>query len=103
MTQTNRPTFTPEFKLEAALLVIERNYSIKEAAKAMNVSDSAMRAWVAQVNSERQGIKPKAGAITPEQQTIRELERKIRRIEEENEILKKATALLMSDFRSVTR
>ena len=63
----------------------------------MGVSDSAMRAWVKQLKSERQGISPKASPLTPEQQKIRELERKIKRIEEEKEILKKATALLMSD------
>ena len=50
-----------------------------------------------QLKSERQGMSPKASPLTPEQQKIRELERKIKRIEEEKVILKKATALLMSD------
>ncbi|EKH21997.1 transposase OrfAB, subunit A, partial [Escherichia coli FDA504] len=36
--------------------------------------------------------------ITPDQQRIRELEKQVRRLEEHNTILKKATtALLMSD------
>ncbi len=35
--------------------------------------------------------------MTPDQQRIRELEKQLRRVEEEKEILKKATALLMSD------
>lgn len=97
MTGKNRSSFSPEFKLEAAQLVTDKGYSVKEAALAMGVSDSAMRAWVKQLKSERQGISPKASPLTPEQQKIRELERKIKRIEEEKEILKKATALLMSD------
>ena len=97
MTEKNRSSFSPEFKLEAAQLVTDKGYSVKEAALAMGVSDSAMRAWVKQLKSERQGISPKASPLTPEQQKIRELERKIKRIEEEKEILKKATALLVSD------
>ena len=97
MTEKNRSSFSPEFKLEAAQLVTDKGYSVKEAALAMGVSDSAMRAWVKQLKSERQGISPKASPLTPEQQKIRELEKKIKRIEEEKEILKKATALLMSD------
>ena len=97
MTEKHRPSFSPEFKLEAAQLVTVKGYSVKEAALAMGVSDSAMRAWVKQLKSERQGISPKASPLTPEQQKIRELERRIKRIEEEKEILKKATALLMSD------
>ena len=35
--------------------------------------------------------------MTPDQLKIRELEKKIKRIEMEKDILKKATALLMSD------
>jgi transposase len=35
MTGKTRRTFTPEFKLEAAQLVVEQNYSIREAASAM--------------------------------------------------------------------
>jgi len=42
-------------------------------------------------------VTPKASALTPEHQRIKELEKKLRRVEEHNEILKKATALLMSD------
>ncbi|KAA8597629.1 Transposase InsN for insertion sequence element IS911 [Vibrio cyclitrophicus] len=43
------------------------------------------------------GKAPKASPMTPEQIEIRELKKKLARLEEHNEILKKATALLMSD------
>jgi transposase len=46
MTGKIRRTFTPEFKLEAAQLVVEQNYSIREAASAMNVGKSTMDKWV---------------------------------------------------------
>ena len=53
---------------------------------------------VSQLNEERHGITPvDSKAITPDQRRIQELEAKIRRIEMEKDILKKATALLMSD------
>ena len=50
-----------------------------------------------QLRDVRQGKIPKASPITPEQIEIRELKKKLQRIEMENDILKKATALLMSD------
>ncbi|WP_420820646.1 IS3 family transposase [Serratia microhaemolytica] len=87
-------TFSAEFKLEAAQLVTEHGYSVKEAATAMNVSKSAMDRWVRQLKQEQQGISPKASPITPDQQKIRELEKKIRRIEEENSIFKKGYSSL---------
>ncbi len=69
----------------------------------MGVSNSAMRKWVNQLQQEQQGVSPKGSPLTPEQQRIRELEKKLRRIEEENTILKKATALLMSDSLNSSR
>ncbi len=89
--------FSSEFKLESALLVLEHNYSIAEAARVMNVSKSAMGKWVNQLRDERLGLSPKATPITPEQLEIRELKKKLQRLEMENEIIKKATALLISD------
>ena len=97
MTTRTRRTFSPDFRLEAAQLVVEQNYSIREAATAMGVGHSTMDKWVRQLRSELSGKTPQASAITPEQRRIKELEKRIRQIEEHNEILKKATALLMSD------
>jgi len=97
MTNKTRRTFTPEFKLEAAQLVVDQSYSIREAATAMNVGKSTMDKWVRQLRSERNGTAGLVNAITPDQRKIQELEKRIKRIELEKEILKKATALLMSD------
>lgn len=56
------------------------------------------------LRAERKGKVPLKGeAMTPEQPEIQELKRKLRRVEEEKEILKKATALLMSDSLSNSR
>jgi transposase len=98
MTKRTRRLFSAEFKLEAAQLVLDQNYSVTEAAQAMNVGKSTMDKWVRQLREERQGKTPKASSpMTPEQIEIRELKKKLARLEEHNEILKKATALLMSD------
>ncbi len=97
MTRKTRPTFTPEFRLEAAQLVVDQQYTIREAAKAMSVGKSTMDKWARQLKKERNGVTSAATPLTSDQRKIRELERRIKRIEMEKEILKKATALLMSD------
>lgn len=97
MTQKSRKNFSPEFRLETAQLVLDHGYTHEEAAQAMNVGYSTIGKWIKQLKEERQGKQPRAMPMTPEQLKIRELERKIERIELEKEILKKATALLMSD------
>ncbi|WP_252153507.1 transposase, partial [Escherichia coli] len=83
--------FSAEFKRESAQLVVDQNYTVADAAKAMDIGLSTMTRWVKQLRDERQGKTPKASPITPEQIEIRELRKKLQRIEMENEILKKAT------------
>ncbi|WP_028764742.1 IS3 family transposase, partial [Shewanella colwelliana] len=82
MTKRTRRLFSAEFKLESAQLVLDQNYSIVEAAKAMNVGKSTMEKWVRQLREERQGKQPKASPITPEQIEIRELKKQLARLQE---------------------
>jgi transposase len=87
MSNKTRRTFSPEFRLESAQLVVDQHYSIREAAQAVGIGHSTMDKWVRQLRKERNGVTPPQSAMTPEH----------RRIKEHNTILKKATALLMSD------
>ncbi|MQC11705.1 hypothetical protein C4513_12535 [Morganella morganii] len=83
--------FSAEFRRESSQLVLDQNYTVADAANAMNVGLSTMTRWVKQLRDERAGKTPKASPVTPEQIEIRELKKKTQRIEIENEILKKAT------------
>ncbi len=95
-----RRTFSTEFKRDAANLVLDQGYRFAEAVKSLGVGESVLRRWVEQ---ERGGVTPKAKALMPEQQRIQELEARVNRLEREKAILKKATALLMSDELERTR
>ena len=92
-----RRVFSAEFKREAADLVLKQNYSCIEASRSLGIGESALRRWVSQLLQERAGVTPQSKALTPEQQKIQELEARIARLEREKSILKKATALLMSE------
>ena len=92
-----RHAFTPEFKREAADLVLKQNYCYIEASRSLGIGESALHLWVDQIQKEHNGITPQSKALTPEQQKIQELEARIARLEREKSILKKATALLMSE------
>lgn len=92
-----RRSFSTEFKREAAGLVLDQGYSIAEACRSLDLGETALRRWVDQLKAERGGVTPTSKALTPEQQRIQELEVKVNRLEQEKRILKKATALLVSD------
>jgi transposase-like protein len=89
ISKPKRPNFKPEFRLEVAELVLNKDYSVREAAEAMDVGNSTVDKWVCQLKQKRDGVYPSAPPMTPDQIKIRELEKKIRNIEEEKEILKK--------------
>ena len=101
MSKKTRRTFSPEFRLETAQLVVDQGYTHEEAA--MGVGFSTIGKWVKQLNQERQGVKVKQTPMTPEQLENRDLKMRNERLEFEKEILKKATALLMSDSMNNSR
>lgn len=68
----------------------------------MNVGKSTMDKWVRQLKEERNGISPKATPMTDDQRKIRELEKRIRRIEEEKEILKNGLPSILAPIKIET-
>ncbi|WP_323883926.1 IS3 family transposase [Aeromonas hydrophila] len=89
-----RRSFTAEFKLEAASLVLDQGYSVPEASRSLDVGETVLRRWVQQLQSERSGTTPISKALTPEQQKIQELEARINRLEREKDIPKKGYSSL---------
>jgi len=92
-----RRSFSTEFKHEAACLVLDQGYAVLEACRSLDIGETALRRWVQQMELERGGGTPVSKALTAEQRRIQELEARVHRLERGKAILKKATALLMSD------
>jgi len=89
--------FKPEFRQEVTELVIDKGYSIREATEAMSVGKSTVDAWARPLRKERGGEVSLSTPISEEQRKIKALEREVQQLKMEKDILKKATALLMSD------
>ncbi len=51
--------FSAEFKRESAQLVVDQNYTVADAASAMDVGLSTMTEWFKQLRDERQGKRQK--------------------------------------------
>lgn len=91
-------TYTAEFRREAASQVILNGRSIQDVAVSLGIVDSTLGTWVSRFRSQKWDLndskKPNLNQVkkTEEQRKISELEAKLRRVTQERDILKKATA-----------
>lgn len=98
-----RKTFTHEFKQECVNLVLQHNYPVTQAAETMNIGLSTLQRWLRQYRGEVRGETPAASAITPEQRRIQELEKQVRQLQSDNDLLKKASAFFAMEMNNDKR
>ncbi len=82
--------YDKEFRLGAARLVVEQGYSRAEAARRLGVTPASIKTWIAAFRAS--GDLPPEGQPVPEAEELKRLREENRRLQMENEILKKATA-----------
>jgi transposase-like protein len=94
--QKKRRAFTPEFKAEAVRLCKVGDRSIGQVAVDLGLTDSALREWVRRAATDA-GEGPPEALTTQERDELRELRRRVKRLEMEREILKKAAAFFAKE------
>ena len=95
---SKRKQYTKEFKQGAVSLVLEQNYSRREAGASLGVHGTLISRWVHE--SQEQGEKDAFrghGQLSEEQALIRRLEEENKRLRMEKEILKKAAAFFAQE------
>ena len=59
-----RRTFTRKFKREAACLILDQGFSVRDVCNQLDLQEGALRRWVQQVRFERNGGVPETAALT---------------------------------------
>jgi len=86
--------FPPEFKRDVVAVARRRNVPLEEVAADFDISISSLHRWMRQADVD-DGIKD--GLTTAEQEELVRLRREKRRLEMENEILRRAAAYFAKD------
>ena len=95
---TTRKKYSQEFKLDAVSLVLEQGYSRAAASKNLDVSPNLLGRWVKEYQEQDEGQAFRGnGKLTAEQEELKSLKAKVKRLEMEREILKKATVFFAKE------
>ncbi len=84
-----RPPYPDEFRREAVELV-RSGRSVRDVAEGLGVSQQTLRNWAKQVAVDRR--ERDDGLSSAEREELRELRKRVKRLEQERDILKHATA-----------
>ena len=89
--------FSPEFREEAARMVIETSRAIADVARELGISETSLGNWVRAYREKHAADEPPLQVS--ERARLRELERVNRELEMENTFLKKAAAYFAREHR----
>ena len=93
----SRRSFSAEFKAGAVRLVLDEGKTVGAAARDLDLTESALRNWVEQARADR--TQGRTGLTTAEREELARLRKENRVLQEEREILKKATAFFARQSR----
>jgi transposase len=93
-----RRSFTPEFKAEIVGLCQRGDRSVGQVARDFDLTETAVREWVRQAERDA-GTRHDGGLTTEERAELAQLRRENRRLREDVEILKRATAFFAKETR----
>ncbi len=91
-----RRSFTPEFKAEIVEACSRGDRSIGQVARDFDLTETAVREWVRQADVD---AGRRDGLTTTEREELAQLRRENRRLREDVEILKRATAFFAKETR----
>jgi transposase len=79
----------PEFRRDVVAVARKGESSLRQIAKDFGISESCLHRWLQQADID-EGVRP--GLSTSESAELRELKKRNRTLEQENEILRRAAA-----------
>lgn len=91
-----RRSFTPEFKAEAVRLCKVGDRTVRQVAKDLDLTETALREWVHRADVDA-GKGPPEALTTAEREEMARLRREVKRLQIERDILKAAATFFAKE------
>jgi transposase len=89
-----RKQYDREFKLSAIKLVLDQGLSIQKVSEDLDVGYNTLNKWIKDYQEDPQGAFPGKGHLRPQDIEVHKLRKRLREVEMERDILKKAVPIL---------
>ena len=91
--------YPPEFRRDVIAVARRGEQSRAQVARSFGISESCLARWLAIADREdaRDSGGRQTSSVPPDEGEVRELRRRLKQVEQENEILRRATAYFARD------
>ena len=96
MAKRTRRTFSKQYKSEVVTLIRQGNKAVGSVCRDLGLPETAVRRWVRQAEVDL-GNGPPGILTSAEREELSELRKRVKTLEMEREILKKATAFFAKE------
>ncbi|WP_095142744.1 transposase [Caldifermentibacillus hisashii] len=86
-----------EFKIQTVKMIQEQGKPVAQVARELGVSDNTLYRWINEFKQDPTNAFRGSGNLKIEEKTILDMQKRIRQLEMENEILKKAMHIFAKD------
>ena len=86
--------YPPEFKADVVAMALKGEVTKRQIAEDVGISETTLHRWIKQFEVDH---REREGASTDEQKEVAQLRKDKRRLEQENEILRRAAAYFAKD------
>mgnify|MGYP001280587208 FL=1 len=90
MKKVSRRSFSKEFKTGAVKMILEEGKKITDVARQLGISDNLLSNWKRKYLEDQEEAFPGNGNLKSKDEYIRQLEKDVKRLKDERDILKKA-------------
>lgn len=89
--------YDKEFKMQTVQMILEQGKSVAQTARELGIFDKTLYYWVKSYKEDQQEAFRGKGREKEKDRELRQLQKQIRDLQEENAILKKAPRIFAND------